>query len=69
MGRGGISRLMEQSMNLLSKDPSTMTRAEKVRVIAYLYRTHGMIEAQKFWLRECPRISKRVFMESILCTK
>lgn len=53
------------AVDLLSKDPSNMTRTEKLRVIAYLFRTHGMVEAQKFWLRECPRVSKAAFKESL----
>jgi len=47
------------------KHPDNMTRKEKLQAIAAIRRVHGDVEAMKFWLTHCARISRKAFEEAV----
>jgi len=47
------------------KAPHNMTRKEKLDFIRYLKINEGIESAQLFWLRECPRISKKSYLDAV----
>lgn len=39
-------------------------RREHLQRITVIYRTEGASAAMRYWLRECPRVSKKAFEEA-----
>lgn len=44
--------------------PTTASRRKHLQMITVIYRTEGKGKAMRYWLRECPRISKKSFEEA-----
>jgi len=45
----------------IMKHPDNMTRKEKLDHIRYLKQIGKGTDAMAFWIRECPRISRKAF--------